>query len=109
MLNMNCWLFSSHAARIVGRCYSSIGLGSHPYFDFLPFSPLYIASPFHLIQVHKCLVADVRLAGMLDTNPCFLPPFVLYTQIAASRRSSPGAGVPTEADTNTSRPPLTRT
>src|SRR3954468_12718182 len=65
MLYMNCWIFSSCASRTVGRCYSSIGLASHPYSDFLPFSPLYIASTFHLIQLHKCLVADVRLAGIV--------------------------------------------
>src|SRR3954468_20205417 len=34
MLYMNCWLFSPHAARLVGRCYSSIGLASCPYSDF---------------------------------------------------------------------------
>ena len=46
-----------------------------PLFWFLNFSPLYTTSPFHLIQVHKCLVADVRLAGMLYTHLCFISPF----------------------------------
>src|SRR3954470_12950843 len=63
-------------------------------FRFLPCSPLYTASPFHLIQMHKCLVADVRLAGMLDTHPCFISPFMFCLIGRCSRRSSPGAGVP---------------
>src|SRR4051812_29640777 len=60
---------------------SSIGLASHPYSDFLPLSPLYIASHFHLIQMHKGLLVNIRLAGMLDTHPCFPPSsFVSYTR-----------------------------
>ena len=33
--------------------------------------------------MHKCLVADVRLAGMLDTHPWFIWPFRFAWSAAA--------------------------
>src|ERR1041385_7005470 len=59
-------------------------------FRFLPCSPLYTTSPFHLIQMHNCLVADVRLAGMIDTHPCFISPFLFFLIGRCSRRWSLG-------------------
>src|ERR1041385_4449126 len=47
--------------------------------------------------MHKCLVADVRLAGMLDTHPCFIfPLYVLPDRPLQSMLKpwSPGAGYP---------------
>src|SRR3954462_6275124 len=40
--------------------------------------------------MHKCLVADIRLAGMLDTHPCFISPFLFYLIGCCSRRWSLG-------------------
>src|SRR3954463_14547392 len=77
-------------------------------FWFLTFSPLYTASPFHLIQMHKCLVADVRLAGMLDTHLCFIPPFVLPDRLLQSTLELRSRST-LLVETTTSRPPLTRT
>src|ERR1044071_477073 len=44
--------------------------------------------------MHNCLVADVRLAGMLDTHPCFFSPFLFCLIGRCSQRWSPGAGDP---------------
>src|ERR1041385_3908834 len=44
--------------------------------------------------MHKCLVADIRLAGILDTHLCFISPFMFCLIGRCSRRWSPGAGVP---------------
>src|SRR3954466_3760990 len=44
--------------------------------------------------MHKCLVADVRLVGMLDTHLCFISPFLFCLIGRCSRRWSPRAGVP---------------
>src|SRR3954466_10421606 len=57
-------------------------------------STIYIASPFHFIQMHNFLVADVRLAGMLDTHPCFISPFLFCLIGRCSRCWSPGAEDP---------------
>src|ERR1041385_4547639 len=40
--------------------------------------------------MHNCLVADVRLAGMLDTHPCFISPFLFCLIVRCSRRWSLG-------------------
>ena len=33
--------------------------------------------------MHKCLVEEVRLSGMLDTHPCFVSPFFFAWSAAA--------------------------
>ena len=63
-------------------------------FDRPSFSPFilafrssvhYIASPFHLIQMHKCLEClDVRLASMLDTHPLAFLSLFFYTRLLQS-------------------------
>ena len=40
--------------------------------------------------MHKCLVADVRLVGILDIHPCFISPFVFCLIGRCSRRWSLG-------------------
>ena len=51
----------------------------------------YIPSPFHLIQMHKCLEClDVSLASMLDTHPLLLFYLCFLCPVAAIRRWSLG-------------------
>ena len=40
--------------------------------------------------MHKCLVADVRLAVMLNTHPCFISPFLFCLIVRCTRRWSIG-------------------
>src|ERR1041385_3052472 len=84
-----------------------MGLASYPCSDFLSCSPLYTASHFHLRQMHNCLLADVRLAGMLDTHPCFISPFVLPDRPLQSTLEPRSRSTP-EATTTTSSSSLTR-
>ena len=45
----------------------------------------YIASPFHLIELHKCLEClDVRVVSMLDTHPLLLFYLFFYTRLLQS-------------------------
>src|ERR1041385_9208764 len=44
--------------------------------------------------MHKCLVTDIRLTGMLDTHPCFISPFLFCLIGRCSRRWSPGTEDP---------------
>src|SRR3954470_6671995 len=57
--------------------------------------------------MHKCLVAYIRLAGMLDTHPCFISPFCLHDRPLQSTLEPRNRSTP-EATTMTSSSPLTR-
>src|SRR4051794_32233803 len=56
--------------------------------------------------MHECLVADVRLAGMLDTHPCFFP-FVLPDRPLQSMLEPRSRSTP-KVTTTTSSSLLTR-
>src|SRR3954468_17658138 len=66
----------------------------------------YIEPPFPFDTMHKCLVADVRLAGMLDTHLCFISPLCFAcsaaaVDVGAQEQEYPGGGyyyVETPAD-----------
>ena len=81
--------------KIAWRCYSSIGLASTPFTLAFCSSVHYIASPFHLMSLHKCLEClGVCLASMLDTHACLFIFVFAISSIGAIRRWSPGAGDP---------------
>src|SRR3954463_12702418 len=68
----------------------------------------YIASPFHLIPMHKCFVSRRKTRGYARYSPllifylCFIYPDCCNQTLAPRSRSTP------EAHTTTSSPPLTR-
>src|SRR3954462_6825914 len=57
--------------------------------------------------MNKCLAADVRLAGLLDTHLALFPPFVLPDRPLQSTMEPRSRSTP-EAPTTTSSSPLTR-
>src|ERR1041385_7394120 len=57
--------------------------------------------------MHKCLVADVRLAGMLDTHLCLISPFFLPDRPLQSTLEPRSRSTP-KATTTTSSSPSTR-
>src|ERR1041385_1917683 len=58
--------------------------------------------------MHKCLVADVRLAGMLDTHLCFISPFYILPDRPLQSTLEPRSRSTPEATTTTPRSPSTR-
>src|ERR1041385_1665783 len=58
--------------------------------------------------MHKCLVADVRLAGMLDTHLCFISPFFALPDRPLQSTLEPRSRSTPEATTMTSSSMLTR-
>src|SRR3954462_12111653 len=58
--------------------------------------------------MHKCLVADVRLAGMLDTHLCFIFPLYVLPDRPLQSTLEPRSRSTPEATTTTSSTPLTK-
>src|ERR1041385_8738021 len=58
--------------------------------------------------MHNCLVADVRLAGMLDTHLCFIFPFFILPDRPLQSTLEPRSKSTSEATTTTSSSLSTR-